>query len=102
MDVLVISNPSNAQNQGRWWRPIYSAFTDEEVKAVDEWVASGGRLWLIADHIPFAGAAANLAKPFGATFHDGFGADTTQNGATLLCRSCGTLANDPIVNGIRP
>ena len=46
-----------------------SAFTDEEIQAVHDWVKSGGALLLIADHAPFGGAAAlhpivNCLNPF--------------------------------------
>lgn len=102
IEVLVISNPINSENQGRWYKPIYPAFSEEEVRAVEQWVKGGGRLWLIADHMPFAGAAADLAAAFGGIFHDGFAADTTQGGSTLMCRSNGTLADDPVTAGFRP
>jgi hypothetical protein len=35
-------------------------------------VWNGGSLFLIADHMPFAGAAADLAKSMGFGFNDGF------------------------------
>ncbi len=71
-DVLVISNALSAENEFEWSLPTPSAFSDEEVDAVEEWVTTGGRLMLIADHMPFPGAAAKLAIRFGIIFHDGF------------------------------
>ncbi|HYR11990.1 MAG TPA: DUF4350 domain-containing protein, partial [Longimicrobium sp.] len=47
--VLVIANalhPSNAQN---WALPTPSAFTPQEIAAVEAWVREGGSLLLIAD-----------------------------------------------------
>lgn len=72
-DILVISN---AQWSDVPWAqypyPTPSGFTAAEIDAVYEWVRGGGRLLLIADHMPLAGAAAALAERFGARFTDGF------------------------------
>ena len=77
--ILVISNAIAANNVGRWYVPVYPAFTDEEVRVVKNWVDKGGRLLLIADHMPFAGAANNLANAFGFDFINGF-ADNNMGG----------------------
>lgn len=45
------------------------------------WVESGGRLLLIADHMPLAGSAAKLAAAFGASFTDGFAYKAAPAGA---------------------
>ncbi|NVJ89386.1 MAG: DUF4350 domain-containing protein [Flavobacteriaceae bacterium] len=71
-DILVISNALNLKNIGNWRRPIYDAFTAEEISMLKKWVESGGSLLLIADHMPMAGAAKTLAKAFGFEFCDGF------------------------------
>jgi len=56
--ILVISNPLNGVNaNGNWRLPTPSGFTAEEIQAVKTWVSNGGKLFLIADHMPFAGAA---------------------------------------------
>lgn len=72
-EILVISN---AQPSDAAWEtysyPTPSAFSVAEVVAVRRWVEGGGRLLLIADHMPLAGAATLLAAAFGATFTDGF------------------------------
>lgn len=70
--VLVISNAINSKNLGNWKQPIYPAFNDNEIYTIKKWVESGGRLLLIADHMPFAGAANSLANAFGFSFCDGF------------------------------
>jgi hypothetical protein len=76
IDLLVIANPLNERNDpaagGRWELPTPPAFTPDEVSAVREWVRDGGALLLIADHMPFPGAAAPLAAAFGAQFSNGF------------------------------
>lgn len=70
--ILVVSNALAANNVGRWYMPVYSAFTDDEVETIKNWVQKGGSLLLIADHMPFAGAANNLAHVFGFDYVNGF------------------------------
>lgn len=70
--ILVLSNALSELNSQRWYRPVLSAFTPEEIRVIKDWVASGGSLFLIADHMPFAGAASDLASVFGFRFTDGF------------------------------
>ncbi len=48
-----------------------SAFTDEEIEAVRQWVSEGGSLLILADHAPFGGGSAKLAEAFGFTFLNG-------------------------------
>ncbi|HMB90181.1 MAG TPA: DUF4350 domain-containing protein [Rhodothermales bacterium] len=76
-DVLVIANALNERNLGNWTLPSYAAFTPDEVEAVYQWVENGGALFLIADHMPFPGAANELAGAFGFRLLDGFAIDTT-------------------------
>jgi hypothetical protein len=75
---------------------------------VHRWVRQGGRLLLIADHMPVAGAAATLAKAFGVTFNDGFavpgfsgeaGRDSAFAKQTIFRTSDGTLRDHTIVRG---
>ncbi len=49
-----------------------SAFTTDEIQILHDWVKSGGALLLIADHAPFGGAAAALAKQFGIEMSKGY------------------------------
>lgn len=70
--ILVISNALNEANVGRWILPNPSAFTQDEIRTLKEWVEGGGSLFLIADHMPLAGAAADLASAFGFEFTNGF------------------------------
>jgi hypothetical protein len=44
-----------------------SAFSEEEVIAVEAWVRDGGSLLLVADRAPFGAPARALAKAFGVT-----------------------------------
>jgi len=70
--ILVVANALHEANTDSWQQPVQQAFTGDEIKAVQDWVAEGGRLFLIADHMPFAGAASGLAAAFGFGFLDGF------------------------------
>lgn len=72
VDVLVIANALNGLNAENWSLPTPSAFTQDEIAAVRSWVDKGGSLFLIADHMPFAGAATELAKTFGVEYSNGY------------------------------
>jgi len=100
--ILVISNALDSSNVDEWSLPTPSAFTDEEIAEIRHWVKSGGSLLLIADHLPFAGAAYKLAKAFGFEFLNGF----AMTGATFWPPSIFSLKNkmlgiSPAVTGIK-
>lgn len=102
--VLVIANaqPSDA-DWNDYPQPTPSAFAPAEIKAVRDWVQDGGRLLLIADHMPLAGAALALAAAFDVDFSDGFafaGVDAAAKARPTLFRGEeGTLADHAIVRG---
>lgn len=102
--VLVIANAQ--PGDGSWNdypRPTPSAFTPDEITAVRAWVHGGGRLLLIADHMPLAGAAQALAAAFEVEFTDGFAFagvdDEAMSAPTLFRGDNGTLADHAIVRG---
>ncbi len=99
--VLVISNAINERNAGGDWSlPTPSAFTDEEIEAVSEWVGEGGSLLLIADHMPAAGAAEKLALAFGFRFSNGFAMDESVKGGTLFFKLAdGSLKEHAVTKG---
>jgi hypothetical protein len=102
-DILVISNALAEQNVEDWSLPNPSAFDDDEILAVREWVRDGGSLFLIADHMPMPGAAEKLAAVFGLYFNNGFAVDTAQDGGALIFRrSDGSLVDHAILNGRGP
>ncbi len=72
IDILVIANPLHERNVRDWSLPTPSAFMPEEIMRVLKWVEGGGSLFLIADHMPFPGAAGELASAFGVTFSNGY------------------------------
>jgi hypothetical protein len=99
--VLVVANALNAANAERWALPTPSAFTSEEIAAVRGFVWGGGALLLIADHMPFPGAAAELAAAFDFQMANGFAMPPT-SGPLVFRRTDGTLVNDPITRGRGP
>ncbi len=100
IDILVISNALNDEDVHEWVVPNPSAFTEDEIDVVVEWVRNGGSLFLIADHMPFPGAAQELAERFGFTFNNGFAFDTTDQGPIVFSKENGLLQPDPITEGI--
>ena len=97
--MLVISNALHPDNVESWYKPVHSAFTPDETETVRQWVESGGSLFLIADHMPLGGAAAEMAAAFGFGFTDGFALDTAQAGPAFFCRADGTLADNVLTAG---
>lgn len=99
--VLVISNALHARNaRGDWSLPNPSAFTDEEIAAVREWVRGGGSLLLIADHMPMGGAAQKLGEAFGVRWNNGFaGIVGGGSGTIAFTRAEGTLREHPVTRG---
>lgn len=81
VDVLVICNALNDKNAkekkeiNKWKLPTPSAFTPAEIEAVHAWVKAGGSLLLIADHMPFPGAATEMASGFGVVMQNNFAFD---------------------------
>lgn len=101
LDILVIANALHADNLEKWSLPTPACFTEEEVAAVKEWVEKGGSLFLIVDHMPFPGAAANLAAAFGATFSNGFAFARKRAGRIRFPIGQGLAMDNPITKGIK-
>ncbi len=97
--ILVIANAMNKINVQHWYLPTPSAFAPKEIQDVKKWVEDGGSLFLIADHMPMGGAAADLAAAFGFSFTNGFAVDTARGGTSFFTRSDGSLTSDIISNG---
>lgn len=98
--ILVIANALNESNKEDWSPPNPSAFTDAEVAAVRDWVNAGGVLLLIADHLPFPGAADKLASAFGIHFNNGYAMEPKSGGGPLTFDKVkGSLLDHPITQG---
>jgi len=107
--ILVIAN---AQLESDDWDgypyPTPSAFTDEEIEAVQSWVRGGGSVLLIADHMPLAGVAQKLALTFDVRFNNGFAVEGYQDESkrdaafqapTIFRLEDYTLSSHAITNG---
>lgn len=100
-DVLVIANALHESNASSWTLPTPSAFTTTEIAAVHAWVEAGGGLWLIADHMPFPGAAQELAAAFGFELANGFAVQEGQTGGVdVFTRDNGGLAAHVVTEGV--
>lgn len=95
--ILVVANALHESNTQNWDMPNPSAFTKEEITRLNDWVKKGGSLFLIADHMPFAGAAAGLAASFGFKFLNGFALNENNNDGDVFTKSRG-LADHPLIN----
>jgi len=100
--ILVIANALDSVNTEDWILPTPSAFSKQEIEILNKWVTNGGRLFLIADHMPFAGAACDLGKAFGFEFINGFA--FTGSGTwppSVFSVKNNTLLKSPIISGIK-
>jgi len=97
--ILVIANALNKINTENWFLPTPSAFSPQEITIVRKWVEKGGSLFLIADHMPMGGAAADLAAAFGFAFTNGFATDTANRGPAFFYSKDNTLLSCSITNG---
>jgi hypothetical protein len=92
--ILIISNamPKN-------YRINTSAFTEDEVVLIRDWVKNGGSLLFIADHMPCPEAATNLASAFGFNFINCFAMDTLKNDFDFFNIKDSTLVKCSITKG---
>lgn len=110
VQLLVIGSALSDRNLDAWRiiedggrptspTPTFSAFTDQEIDSIHEWVFEGGRLLLLTEHMPFAGAAAGLGQRFGFRFLDSFVEDSETGDPVEFRRSDGTLLDHAITRG---
>ncbi len=118
--ILVIANAlpgvangheNGDENWDAYPYPTPLAFSDLEAITLRRWVESGGALLLIADHMPFPGAVANIAAAFGFEFNNGFAVEDFRSEAegraafekpTLFETGNGTLIDHAILRGSGP
>lgn len=100
--ILIIINALASENVNKSSLPVFPAFSSEEILAVCRWVRKGGALLLIADHMPFPGAAEALAREFDIVFSNGFAIDTVHWDPLIFRKSDGSLAVHPITEGRNP
>jgi TolA-binding protein/predicted TPR repeat methyltransferase len=107
VDILVIANALHPGNIDKWELPTPSAFYGDEIDTIVNFVDGGGSLFLVADHMPFPGAAEELAARFGVRFENGFnaskdGTDALLPGSVDFRREGGGIAPHPITDGANP
>src|SRR5574341_1742522 len=113
-DILIIVNASSLYNPKLFGINVVplrkgergvTAFTADEIAAIQAWVEKGGSLLLIADHYPFGSCAADLAEVFGVTMLKGFTevparyASPSDLGSVIYTRENGLLVDHPITRG---
>ncbi|MBL7943213.1 MAG: DUF4350 domain-containing protein [Flavobacteriales bacterium] len=98
-EILVISNALHESNVANWVLPTPSAFTENEIDEVVRWVEQGGSLFLIADHMPMAGAASDLALAFGFESANGFVFHDHTEGLGCFNIAAGNLVPGPFTEG---
>jgi hypothetical protein len=101
-NIFVIANALDSVNSEEWALPTPSAFSKNEIENLRGWVKNGGSLFLIADHMPFAGAATELGKAFGFEFLNGFAftGQRTWPPSTFSVKR-GNLPESPIIKGLK-
>lgn len=94
--ILVIANA--LPDTDEWKLPTKSAFTTEEINDLHKWVSGGGNLFLIADHMPFPGAYAELALKFGFNFINAYALRKDKK-PEMFSRDLKNLTSNKISNG---
>ncbi len=98
--IYVISNAIGDENVENWDKPNHSAFTENEVTILNKWVNDGGKLLLIADHMPMPAAAGQIAASFGVEFNNGYAMKQDGSGGPdFFTRESGTLLDHSIIRG---
>jgi hypothetical protein len=97
--TLVIGNALNVRNVNDWSLPTPSAFTAEETRVLHEWIIDGGSLLFLFDHMPAAGAAADLGAALGLEILNGLVEDPARWDPATFSRTDDTLMDHPITGG---
>jgi len=98
--ILVIANALHPRNHNHWQLPTPSAFKSGEIQALVDWINGGGSLLLIADHMPFAGAASVLGHALGVRFANGYVRQEPRAGSPDVFTRGEALRNHTITRGI--
>lgn len=102
-DIFAVVNPTTASYRDFSAMEPPSAYSGAEIEAIVTWVAAGGRLLLVADHAPFAGAASRLAESLGFVFLNAYVLEAAAlprtRGEIAYRRGAGLNGDHPITNG---
>lgn len=102
VEILVIIGALHKTNVDNWKLPTPSAFSEEEIIVLINWINMGGNLLLVADHMPFPGAIEKLSSRLGVEWLNGFVIDSVNWGMSNFSKRDGTLKNHTILNGSNP
>jgi len=97
--VLVVANAMPVVGCDTWKLPAVGAFATGEIETLIEWVEGGGALLLIADHMPFPGAAENLADALGLVFINGYVRTDEGESQIRFDAESGTLGDHAVTRG---
>ena len=114
VNIVISKNPLPARDEpgiSGWRLPTSSAFSQDEIELLYNWVLSGGAFLLQIEHMPMAGAAAEFTSRFNFEISDGFVVDERSlypdgpdgdiggNSRVTFRRSDRSLASHPVTNG---
>ena len=102
VEIFVIIGALHQTNVDNWILPTPEALGDDEIETLINWVEQGGKLLLVADHMPFPGAIKKLSTRLGVEWYNGFVIDSVNWGMSIFAKKEGTLANHAILNGRGP
>lgn len=98
MDARVFVTVNALHDLDNWGAQTGSAYTDEEVETLYNWVHQhGGALFLITDQMPATGAATKLAARFGFELINGF-AQRKDGQPEIFSRTRGNLTGNPVTD----
>lgn len=98
MDARVFVTVNALHDLDNWGTQTGSAYTDEEVETLYNWVRRhGGSLFLITDQMPAAGAASKLAARFGFDLINGV-AQRKDGQPEIFSRTKGNLTASPVTD----
>jgi len=80
-----------------WDLPARSAFSPDEINELATWVADGGSLFLVTDHMPCGASVNDLAGRFGINILNGF-ALRKDGGAEVFSKEKETLMSNEITS----
>ena len=91
-------------------RAMPSAYANDEVSVIIDWVQAGGALLMVVEHMPFPGAFGLLLDAFAIEVSNGFAIkssgvpllgtdDQEPAGLFVYKRSAGDLSDHPVLTG---
>jgi len=92
--IFIISDPMSEKKK--------SAYSENEIIAMRNWVKNGGSLFLITDHMPDPPAIKKLAEAFGITVQNSYVFNSENEdfgGKIIFSRKNNTLGDHPITYG---